>query len=173
VSVVDGATHTQEDDVESNGGSLENVAEIFVLLFCGVQLVLRSGVLTILDLGWMSRRVLLRSLGRRCLGLVALLAAGGAARVLPVSFNCPLPLRRTHPPTLVCCVCVFAAMGVTSTKSGRLEVNLSLSGKRGGKSHLETKLLLAVLGFVDPAWSSVRCCLYPWRQRMLLRSLFC
>jgi hypothetical protein len=26
-------------------------------------------------------------------------------------------------------------MGVTSTKSGRLEVNLSLSEKRGGKSH--------------------------------------
>ena len=29
--VVDGATHTQEDDVESNGCSLVNVAEIFVL----------------------------------------------------------------------------------------------------------------------------------------------
>ena len=26
VSVVDGATHTQKDDVENNGGSLENVA---------------------------------------------------------------------------------------------------------------------------------------------------
>ena len=51
VSVVDGATHTQaKDDVESNGDSLENVAEVFVLLLCGVQLVLRSGVLTILDL---------------------------------------------------------------------------------------------------------------------------
>ena len=36
--------------MESNGDSLENVAEIFVLLLCGVQLVLRSGVLTILDL---------------------------------------------------------------------------------------------------------------------------
>ena len=31
VSVVDGATRTQKNDVESNGGSLENVAEIFVL----------------------------------------------------------------------------------------------------------------------------------------------
>jgi len=50
VSVVDGATHTHKDDVESNGGFLENVAEVFVLSFCGVQLVLRSGVLTILDL---------------------------------------------------------------------------------------------------------------------------
>ena len=36
VSVVDGATHTQKDDVESNGGSLESVAEIFVLFLCGV-----------------------------------------------------------------------------------------------------------------------------------------
>ena len=50
MNVVDGATHTQEDDVESNGGSLESVAEIFVLFLCGVQLVLRSGVFTILDL---------------------------------------------------------------------------------------------------------------------------
>ena len=38
--------------------------------------------------------------------------AGGAAEVLPVSLNCPLPLRRTHPPTLVCCFCVFAAMRI-------------------------------------------------------------
>ena len=73
----------------------------------------------------MSRRCLLRSLGRCCLGLVALLVAGGAAEVLPVSLNCSLPLRRTHPPTLVCCYCVFAAIRVTSTKSGRLEVSLS------------------------------------------------
>jgi len=50
VGVVDGAAHTQKDDVGNNGGSLENVAEVFVLLLCGVQLVLRSGVLTILDL---------------------------------------------------------------------------------------------------------------------------
>ena len=50
VGVVDGAAHTQKDDVESNGGSLENVAKVFVLFLCGVQLLLRSGVLTILDL---------------------------------------------------------------------------------------------------------------------------
>ena len=48
--VVDGAAHTQKDDVESNRGSLENVAKVFVLFLCGVQLVLRSGVLTVLDL---------------------------------------------------------------------------------------------------------------------------
>ena len=50
MGVVDGAAHTQKDDVESNGGSSENVAEIFVLILCSVQLVLRSGVLTVLDL---------------------------------------------------------------------------------------------------------------------------
>jgi len=50
VNVVDGAAHTQKDDVESNGGSLENVAKVFVLFLCGAQLVLRSGVLTVLDL---------------------------------------------------------------------------------------------------------------------------
>jgi len=83
--------------------------------------------------------------------------AGGAARVLPVSLNCPLPLRRTHPPAVVCCFRVFAETGVTSTSSGRLEVNLSLSKKRGGKSHLGTILLLAVLGI--------------WRFRMVIRSL--
>ena len=49
VGVVDGAAHTQKDDVESNGGSLENVAKVFVLFLCGIQLVLRSGVLTILN----------------------------------------------------------------------------------------------------------------------------
>ena len=48
--VEDGAAHTQKDDVESNRGSLENVAKVFVLFLCGVQLVLRSGVLTVLNL---------------------------------------------------------------------------------------------------------------------------
>ena len=47
--IVDGATHTQKDDVESNGGSLEKIT-VFVLFLCSVQLVLRSGVLTVLDL---------------------------------------------------------------------------------------------------------------------------
>ena len=40
VGVVDGAAHTQKDDVESDGGSLENVAKVFVLFLCGIQLVL-------------------------------------------------------------------------------------------------------------------------------------
>ena len=50
VGVVDGAAHTQKDNVESNGGSLENVAKVFVLFLCGIQLVLSSGVLKALCL---------------------------------------------------------------------------------------------------------------------------
>ena len=33
VSVVDGAARTQKDDVESNGGSLENVAKVLCCSF--------------------------------------------------------------------------------------------------------------------------------------------
>jgi hypothetical protein len=145
VSVVDGAAHTQKNDVESNGGSLENVAEAFVQFLCGVQLVLRSGVRTVLDLDEVDVAPSFAEVFRSVLS------------GLPVSLNCPLPLRRTHPPTLVCCFCVFAAMGVTSTKSGRLEVNLPLSGKRGGKSHLGTIILSAFSGI--------------WRFCMVIRSL--
>ena len=36
--------------MEGNGGSLKDGAEAFVLFLCGAQLVLRSGVLTVLDL---------------------------------------------------------------------------------------------------------------------------
>ena len=40
---------------------------------------------------------------------MGLLTAGGAAEVLLVSLNCPLPLLRTHLPLLlVCCFFVFA-----------------------------------------------------------------
>lgn len=48
VWLVDGATHTQKNDVE-NDSSLKSGAEIFVLLLCGMQLVLGSNVLTVLD----------------------------------------------------------------------------------------------------------------------------
>ena len=36
--------------MESNGGSLNGGAEAFMLFLCGAQLVLRSSVLTILEL---------------------------------------------------------------------------------------------------------------------------
>ena len=53
---------------------------------------------------------------------------------------------------------------VTRTKSGRLEVNLSLSGKRGGKSHLGAILLSAVSEIWRFCMVIRRCCLYLWGQ---------
>jgi hypothetical protein len=50
VIVVGGATHSQEDGVEGIGGSLKDGAEAFVLFLRGAQLILRSSVLTVLDL---------------------------------------------------------------------------------------------------------------------------
>ena len=55
VFVVDGATHSQKNVVESNGSSSNthsqaDVAEAFVLFLRRAQLVLRSSVLTVLDL---------------------------------------------------------------------------------------------------------------------------
>ena len=47
MSVEDGATHAQKDGVESNGNSLKDVAEIFVLFMCGTQLVMRPSILNI------------------------------------------------------------------------------------------------------------------------------
>ena len=96
----------------------------------------------------MSRRRMLRSLGRCSLEKVDLLvAAGSAAEVCPISLSCPLPLLRTHPfSLLVCCFFGFAEMGATSTASGRLEVNPFLSEKRGGKSRFAIFLVSSVLG---------------------------
>ena len=98
VSVVDGAAHIQKDNEESNGGSLEkNVADIFVLFFCGVQLVLRSGVLTVLDLNEVDVTPRFAEVFGSVLSGVDGSAGGWrAVGVLPVSLSCPLPLRRTH-----------------------------------------------------------------------------
>ena len=49
----------------------------------------------------MSRRGLLRSLGRCCLGLVALLVAGGAAEVLPVRLPQLPPATLKNPPPYI------------------------------------------------------------------------
>jgi len=62
------------------------------------------------------------------------------------SFCQALAEDRVTTPTQKKKMCVFAAMGVTSTTFGWLEVDLSLSGRRGGKSHLGTILLSAVSG---------------------------
>jgi hypothetical protein len=69
--------------------------------------------------------------------------AGDAAEVLPVSLDCLLPLRSTHPPTLiVCCFLVFAEMGATNTASRRLKINLFVFENWVGKSHFGAILIL-------------------------------
>jgi hypothetical protein len=50
VIVVDGATLSQKDGEKGNGGSLKDGAEAFMLFLRGAQLILRSSVLTALDL---------------------------------------------------------------------------------------------------------------------------
>jgi hypothetical protein len=52
--VVDGATCSQRDGVKGNGGSLKGGAEAFMMFLRGAQLVLRSSVLTVLDLDEMN-----------------------------------------------------------------------------------------------------------------------
>jgi len=175
MSVVDGAAHTQKDDVESNGGSLENVAKVFVLILCGVQLVLRSGVLTVLDLDEVDVAPSFVEVFRSVLSGVGGCTGGWRCCWGVLSLpQFPPANSKNPPPTLVCCFFGFAAMGVTSRISVRLEVNLSISEKRGGKSHLLGAILFRLIQHSgDFAWSSVRCCLYLWRQRMILRSLFC
>ena len=72
---------------------MEDGAEAFVLFLRGAQLVLRSSVLTVLDLGEVNVTLgKLRSLGRYCLvELDQLVAPGGDAEVLPVLLSRPLP----------------------------------------------------------------------------------
>ena len=56
----------------------------------------------------------------------------------------PPATTKNPPPYISLLFLCFCSEGVTSTKPGRQEVNLSLSEKRGGKSHLGTIRLLAV-----------------------------
>ena len=82
-----------------------------MLFLHGAQLVLRSSVLTVLDLNEVNVTLVnAEILGRCCLEKVDLLVvAGGAVEVLPVSLSCPLPPLRIRPPPLlaVCCFFVF------------------------------------------------------------------
>jgi hypothetical protein len=50
VLVIDGATHSQREGVEGNGGSLKDVAEAFVLSLHITQLALRFSVRAVLYL---------------------------------------------------------------------------------------------------------------------------
>ena len=157
VGVVDGATHTQKDDVESNRGSLENAAKVIVLFLCSVQLVLRSGVLTVLDLDKVDVtprfaevfRSVLSGVGGSTGGWRCCWGAPSLPQLLPATSKNP-------PPYISLLFCVFAAMGVTSTNSGRLEVNLPLSGSGVGRAIWEQFYFQLFQESGDFAWSSVR-----------------
>ena len=127
MSVVDGAAHTQKDDVESNGGSLEHDAQVFVLFLCVVQLVLRSGVLTVLDLNEVDVTPMCAEVFGSVLSGVGGFAGGGwrccwGAPSLP---QLPPATPKNPPPCSSLLFRVSAEVGVTSTISGRLEVNMS------------------------------------------------
>ena len=73
------------------------------------------------------------------------------------------PLLRTRPPALLVCYFFdFAEMGATKTASGRLEVNLFLSEKRGGKSHFGIILVSALCH--DESWYQLKHGLQTWAK---------
>ena len=82
-----GATYSQKNGVEGNGGSLKDGGEAFVLFLRGAQLVLRPSVLTELDLNEVDVSML-SLLGRCCLGKVDLPMAGGAPSLAPSVSPC-------------------------------------------------------------------------------------
>ena len=177
VSVVDGATRSQKDDVESNRGSLENVAEIFVLFLCDVQLVLRSGVFTILDLDEVDVTPrfteVFRSVQSRVGGSTGGWRCCWDAPSLP---QLPPATPKNPPPYINLLFLCFCSDGSNQYKIWAA----------GGKS-----VFIWEAGWEEPPFgnnstfscfrnlenlhghSFVACCLYLWRQCMILRSLFC
>jgi len=156
VGVVDGAAHTQKDDVESNGGSLENVVEIFVLFLCGVQLVLRSGVLTVLDLDEVDVtpsfvevfRLVLSGVGGCTSGWWCCWGAPSLPQLPPATLKNPPPYISFF---------VFLSDGNNHHKIWAAGCKSVFIWEAGGKIHLGTILLSAVSGF--------------WRFCMVFRSL--
>ena len=113
VIVVDGATHSQKDGVKGDQGSLKDGAETFVLFLCGAQLVLRSSVLTVLDLDEVNV-----TLKNAEMSWSVLSGEGGSAdgrrccRGVSSLLYLPLPLQRNRPPSLlVCCFLCFCEDG--------------------------------------------------------------
>jgi hypothetical protein len=105
----------------------------------GPQLVLRSSVLTVLNFNELNATMENAEILGSVLSGEGETNGGGwwRCRSAPVSLSCPLPLLSTRLPSLlVCCFFVVTVMGATSTAFGRLEVNLVLSKKQGGKSHI-------------------------------------
>ena len=117
-----------------------------MLFLRDTQLVLRSSILTVLDLDEVDVTLKnLESFESVLFGGVDLLMAGGAANLLLVFFSCPMPLLRIHPLSLLACrFFVLAEIGATSTHWHGWRVTLFLSEKRGGKSHFGIILVSAV-----------------------------
>jgi len=99
---------------------LENVAEIFALFLCGVQLVLRSGVITILDLNEVDVTPRLAEVFRSVLSGVGG-STGGWRCCWGAPSQLPPPATTKNPPPYINLFCCSDG----STKSGRLEVILS------------------------------------------------
>ena len=104
---------------------------------------MRSGVLTVFDLDKVDVAPSFVEVFRSVLSGVGGSTGGWrccwGAPSLP---QLPPATPKTHPPAVVLCARVFAEIGVISTISGRLEVNLSLSGKRAERSCDITHTLL-------------------------------
>ena len=160
MSVVDGATHTQKDDVESNGGSLENVAKVFVLFLCGVQLVLRSGVLTVLDLDKVDVTRMFAEVFRSVLSGV-----GGSTGGWRCCWGAPsqlLPATTKNPPPynilLFLCFCSDGSNQHKTWAAGGKTVFIWEPGGVG-RAIWEQFYFQLFQESGDFAWSSVRCCL--------------
>ena len=117
--------------------------------FCAAlsQLAVRSSVFTLLDLDVVD--VTLKYAGSVLPGgksgsadgwWCCRVAPGRPLHLPPATFKNPPPFIASR---LLFC---FRGDGPTSTASGRLEVNLLLSEKQGGKSHFGKILVSAVLG---------------------------
>ena len=117
------------------------------MFLCGVQLVLRSGVFTILDLDEVDVTPRFAEVFGSLLSGVGGSAGGWrccwGAPSLP---QLPPATLKNPPPYISLLSSCFCRDWSNQHKPGRLEVNLSLSEKRGGKSHFGTILLSAVSG---------------------------
>ena len=150
---------------------MENVTEIssqrsiFVLFLCGVQLVLRSGVFTILDLDKVDHDVMPRFaevFGSVLSGLFGGSTGGCSWRCCWGAPSLPQlpPATSKNPPPYAhksVVFCVIAAMGVTSTRSGRgrrkcLKMCMfafrrqPLTTTSSNRHHLSIKVYLALRG---------------------------
>ena len=168
--VVDGAAQSQKADVESNGGSLENVAEMFVLFLYGIQLVLKSCVLTVLDLNEVDvapRFAEVFAVWGLWLywWLEVLLRCSHLPQLPPATLKNPPP----YTSFLFFCFCSDGSNQHKFWAAGGKSVFIWEAGWEEPFENYSSFSCFRNLEIF--AWSSVRCCLYLWRQCMILQSL--